>query len=491
MVAGTGGKMSASLKRSSGEFEQLRLQVAELLAEVVALRAENATLKAENATLKAENAELRFRLGMDSTNSSKPSSTDSPFKRPPPTPPTGNKPGGQRGHPGSFRRLAKEPNEVVAARPCACARCGFSLGASDMLDAPAVHEVVDIEVKHHIRHVQMWAAKCPKCKKVTRAKAPVGTPTGNFGPNLEAAIGFLTMQGTSRGDLKKLLDAMFGIDMSTGAIDTVCTRVARSVADAVEQVAEHISNAAVAHADETGWHVRGKLGWMWAALVSGAELFRFDPRRNRDALVALVRDFDGILHSDRWKPYERFTAEMRQLCHSHLRRDIQAIIDRGGPNAEIGKRLLELSNEMFSIWHAFGDKKIDATALEEQMTPIQQKWRAESTALVASGTKGQALGKSMLALWPALWNFLHYEEVVPTNNEQEQAVRKCVKIRKNTFGSTSDEGADRTASLLTVLGTARRQGIGLMPWLTDALDRRNRGLPGALLLPEIALAGTG
>lgn len=488
MVASAGGKVAESLNETSSELADLRRLVAELLAEVAALRAENAALRAENAALKAENADLRARLGLNSTNSSQPPSTDSPFKRPPPKAPTGKKPGGQRGHRGHFRQLSQTPTEVVTVAPCACEHCGTDLAAGDVAGAAYVHEVVDIEVKHHVRQVQMWAAKCPKCKRSTRAKAPAGTPTGNFGPSLEAAIGMLTAQGTSRSDVQKLVDDLFGIQMSTGAIDSVCTRVAESVEDAVEQVAEHVSDAGVAHADETGWHVRGKLGWLWATLTADAELFRFDARRNRDALAVLLRGFGGVLHSDRWGPYKRYAEAMRQLCHAHLRRDMQALIDRGGPIGEIGRRLLALSNTMFSIWHRFEAKAIDSIALQSEMAPVQASWQSEATALAACTGKGRALGKSMLQLWPALWNFLLYEGVVPTNNSMEQAIRKAVKIRKNTFGSTSDDGARRTASLLTVLGTARRQKARLMSFLVDALDRRNRRLPGPLLLAGLAPA---
>lgn len=491
MVAGAGGKLTMSPNESSGELADLRRLVGELLAEVTALRAENAALKAENAALKLENAELRARLGMNSTNSSQPPSVDSPFKRPPPKPPTGKKPGGQRGHPGRFRRLAEAPTEIVVAAPCTCEHCGAGLGADDISGTPYIHEVVDIEIKHGVRHIQMWAGNCSTCGRRTRAKAPIGTPTGNFGPRLEAAIGMLTAQGVSRSDVQKIVDDLFDITMSTGAIDAVCTRVAESVEDAVEQVAEHVSDAGVAHADETGWHVRGKLGWLWGALTADAELFRFDARRNRDALAILVRGFGGVLHSDRWGPYKRFVAEMRQLCHAHLRRDMQALIDRGGLIGEIGKRLLGLSNTMFSIWHRFEAKAIDVDTLQAEMAPVQASWLTEAAALAARAEKGKALGKSMLQLWPALWNFLLYEGVVPTNNSMEQAIRKAVKIRKNTFGSTSDDGARRTASLLTVVGTARRQKARLMHFLIDALDRRNRGLPGPLLLPAPVPAATG
>jgi len=79
---------------------------------IAELEATNAALQAELAAVRAEIADLRARLGLDSSNSSRPPSTDSPFKRPPPQPPTGRKPGGQPGHKGNHR-AALEPTATV------------------------------------------------------------------------------------------------------------------------------------------------------------------------------------------------------------------------------------------------------------------------------------------------------------------------------------------------------------------------------------------
>jgi transposase len=83
----------------------------ELAALVVHQAAVIEQLRAEVAELRAENAELKRRLGMDSTNSSKPPSSDSPFVKPAPKSlrrKSGRKPGGQPGHPGATLALVKD-----------------------------------------------------------------------------------------------------------------------------------------------------------------------------------------------------------------------------------------------------------------------------------------------------------------------------------------------------------------------------------------------
>ena len=119
---------------------------------------------------------LKRRLGMDSTNSSKPPSSDSPFTKPAPKSlrrKSGRKPGGQPGHPGSTLALVDNPNERKRHEPGPCAGCGASLA-----DAPEVgverRQVFDlppmtVQVTEH----QLIARRCG-CGTTTGAAAPQG-----------------------------------------------------------------------------------------------------------------------------------------------------------------------------------------------------------------------------------------------------------------------------------------------------------------------------
>jgi len=436
--------------------------------------------------LRADNAELRARLGQSSSCSSKPPSTDSPFEHPPPSPPTGRKPGGQRGHKGHLRaRLEATRSESVV--PCARAHCGAALPAEAIAVEHQCHQVVDVVVRPEVVDYLLFVGRCPKCRRKTRAELPAGLPRGAFGPGVEATLALLTLHGVSRQDAAELMRVLFGVRISVGSVQRSCERIDDSIAAAVQRIADHVERAAVAHADETGWHVRGKLGWMWMALCNEAELFRFDPRRNTDAMISLLGTFNGVLHSDRWRPYALFSPEVRQVCHAHLRRDIQAIIDRGGADAELGARLLGSSDRMFHVWHRFERGEINSDGLVTDMAPIQAEWKreVESAATGAAARRTRSLCGSMLELWPALWNFVEYNDVVPTNNAAERAVRRPVKIRKNSFGSTSDRGANMIADLLTVMGTARRQGVELLDWFVPNRAAALLGVPGPPLLQPV------
>ena len=96
-------------------------------AELARLRLENAALcatVAEQAALIAQLQqrlqELEARLAKNSRNSSKPPSTDPPFKKPPPRSQrqvSGRQPGGQKDHPGVTRELVDHPEQTVVVPP--------------------------------------------------------------------------------------------------------------------------------------------------------------------------------------------------------------------------------------------------------------------------------------------------------------------------------------------------------------------------------------
>ena len=115
-------------------------------AVIKALQAEIALLRSENAALRGRLAELERCLGLNSSNSGKPPSSDG-LKKPPRVSslrePSGKKSGGQNGHPGETLRRTEPPDATIHHYPEVCAGCGEPLTAAMAMDHVA-RQVFDL-----------------------------------------------------------------------------------------------------------------------------------------------------------------------------------------------------------------------------------------------------------------------------------------------------------------------------------------------------------
>ncbi len=188
--------------------------------------------------------------------------------------------------------------------------------------------------------------------------------------------------------------------------------------------------------------------------------------------------------SDRWSAYRRFPAERRALCWAHLKRDFQALVDRGGEAEAIGRWGLAEIARLFALWHRFRDREFDWKGLRQQLLPIQARlgrllWRGEAN----SDRKAAALCRDLNAWWAALWTFARAQGVEPTNNVAERALRPAVLWRKGSFGSDSEPGSRFAERLLTVVASCRQQGRPLLDFLVATGEAAVRGISPPSLLP--------
>src|SRR5277367_2084104 len=177
-------------------IEALRRELEASRTESASARAECASARAENKQLRAENAELRRRLGLDSSNSSKPPSSDGLKKKPrilgSLRTRSGKPSGGQKGHRGDTLRQVADPDRIVAHTATACSHCSAQLDQSSVIDEEK-RQVFDLperllEVTEHRASIH----RCPCCRRQTRAAFPEGvvSPT-QYGARFKAAAVYL------------------------------------------------------------------------------------------------------------------------------------------------------------------------------------------------------------------------------------------------------------------------------------------------------------
>jgi transposase len=448
-----------------------------LVEELATLRLENAALRAENASLQEHVRELEARLGQNSSNSSRAPSTDPPQAPPRPKPrPSGRNRGGQPGHRGAFRALlpVEQVDEIVAVMPERCRHCGQPFPETIACGRGRAwrHQVLELlPLAVQVTEYQMAICRCPNCGKPTRASLPPGVPRRPFGARLTAVVALLSGRyRLSRREVRQLLGDLWAGQVSLGAVVRQEQAQSAALAPLVEAAQATVQQAAVVNIDETGWRQEQRRAWLWTVVTAALTVFRID-RRGGGAVVdgLLGAGYAGVVGSDRWSAYNRFPAERRALCWAHLKRDFQALVDRGGEAEPIGRWGLAEIERLFALWHRFRAGDFDRQELRRRLIPLQARMgRLLQRGQESLDRKAAGLCRELLKWWPALWTFARVEGVEPTNNGAERALRPAVLWRKGSFGSDSGAGSRVAERLLTVVASCRQQGRLLLAFLVAA-----------------------
>lgn len=269
---------------------------------------------------------------------------------------------------------------------------------------------------------------------------------------------------------------------SLGSIQAQVEETSRALLPAYQEVRHAVRESTAAAVDETGWRLRRQRRWVWTAVTRGATLFRLGRRGSPDARRLLGRGYRGIIGSDRWGAYRQYPPEQRQLCWAHLRRDFQAISEREGEVARLGRWGVAECGRLFALWARLRAGEITRAQMARLLVPVRWRWKRLLKQGARLKGKAGALCRDLERLWPALWTWVHRIDVEPTNNAAERALRKPVLWRKGSFGSGSGRGLRFVERILTVGETCRQQKIPMLDYLTRALEAHRAGSPAPLLL---------
>jgi transposase len=233
---------------------------------------------------------LEDQASKDSQNSSKPPSGDGFKKRfQSLRTQSGRKSGGQTGHPGSPLEWVDEPDEIEQQVIETCQGCGASLVEMPIVEwqCAQVHDLVPIEMR--VKEHQVAVKQCACCGQRNQAAFPVGVSNRvQYGSGLRSLMVYLMdYQLLPSARVQELLSEVLGCFLSKGTLYQTRQACFELLGAVETSICETLQQAEVAHFDETGLRVNGKLMWLHVASTQALTDYFIHPKRGSEAMEAM------------------------------------------------------------------------------------------------------------------------------------------------------------------------------------------------------------
>jgi len=365
-------------------------ELAARLAEAYRLIAE---LTAQAGRLSARVEDLERQARRDSSTSSRPPSSDSPYNK------KGadrslrdrgkRRPGKQPGEPGTTMNLVDDPDERFEFPPAACCGCGAGLAGAPVL-AQRRHQVTDIAPAPAPRVTEYvaQAKECSGCGTVTEGELPAHVRArASFGPETCAQAANLTAGHhipVYRSTL--LLCQLAGIAVSTGWMAGIRGRAASLVEASgfMDRVRELLKTAPAVHADETPARAAGGTRYVHLACTRYLTCLHTGDR-SADAIDAggVLPGYQGVIVRDGYAGYGHLTDALHAWCGVHLLRDLKGLYDFEPSQQQWASQMAGLlieARDAASAARQAGQSALDAVVLED----LVARYRALAAAGLAA-----------------------------------------------------------------------------------------------------------
>jgi transposase len=487
---------SAAIVELQAENASLRNENAALHARVGELAAADGAKAAEIARLEARLGELERHLGQNSGNSGKPSSRDPVVERERQAElrrqkaAKGASPkrarGKQRGSKGTTLQMSANPDEVIDYRPERCGRCGAGLQASADKGYHA-RQVVDVpEVKPTTTEHRAHTYGCT-CGHDTTAPFPsdVRAPV-SYGPRARAIVAYLlARQHIPNRRVAEAMADLFGLDVSTGAIDSIYAEAGRRLKGFIAALVVLLKSLPVLHADETTDRIGTKNCWMHVVSTRLYTLIHASTTRGSEAIeqAGVLKGYKGVIVHDRLALYWKLKHAKHGLCGAHLLRDladVAVVATQSAWAAGLAGLLVEINAACDDArrrgWKHLGlsatrsftkrYKDLVAEGLAANPEPLHRKRNPVERRSFNLATAFATHRSSIL-------RYMNDLQVGFTNNQAERDLRPAKIHRKVSGCFRSKAGAERFAHLRSYLSTTRKNDVSAI----DALTRLFAGDP--------------
>ncbi len=419
----------------------LKKEVKLLREELREVKEENKHLKEKVEAILQEFEEFKEAL----KEKSKPSFVKEDVKKEP------KKSGQKEGHVGYSRHVPERIDEVKEHKLNSCPICGEPVSDTQEIRERVVEDIEQPKTKNtkHLIH----RCYCKKCDKIVEPEIEDALPNARFGLRLMILI--LILKLDSRIPSKKiisLLGSVFGIKISDGEIYGILKQLSEAFGDYYEELVIKIKEALVKNIDETSWRINGKNHWLWIFINKEVALYIVRKQRSSKVPIEILGNQEGkTIIEDRFSAYNelaRVSGCKQQICWAHLLRNSKDLAEHYPEAKYIHKRMKYIYRNATKLNHKASEQEKEKLLHWIDLIALRNYRSTEVYKFVKSVYRYHREN---------LFRFVDNPEIESTNNRAEQGLRHGVVIRKISGGSRSENGAEITGRLLSVLQTIKMQ----------------------------------
>jgi transposase len=308
-----------------------------------------------------------------------------------------------------------------------------------------------------------------------------------YGPGVRALVCYLCVHQHLPVDrAAQLLADVLGAPLATGTLAAVLAEGAAGLDGFLATVRDQLAAAPVAHFDETGARVAGRLHWVHSASTSLLTLLSVHAKRGKVAMdqAGVLPRFAGVAVHDGWAPYWRYEDVRHALCGAHLLRELELITEEPGQGWAAGMAELLVDVKLACDRARAADfQRVDDDArarLHTRYERLLADGQAANPSLPVSGRRPGRPRRSPAARLLARLD-THRDEVlrslddcrVPFDNNQAERDLRMVKLQQKISGCwRTPAGAEAFLALRSYLATARKQGRNPLAVLGQLFDGR-------------------
>jgi transposase len=384
------------------------------------------------------------------------------------------RPGQKFGHVGMTRPVPDHIDEIFEQTLCECPQCHHPLNESVEVLEQIQEDIVPAHV--HVRKYRRHRYYCSCCQKmVTAPYHPQQVPRGYLGANVLIQAAILKYHHCLPYEkIADLLKDMAGLTVSPGGLSQALARVSDWLGVEKKVLLTAIRGSPQVHADETGWRLDGKKGWVWAFVNERLAYYEVNRSRGRRVVRNVLTDsFKGVLITDFYGVYFNLPYK-KQKCLVHLLREFHDCAKRDiSEEYQLNyKKIKRLINDALRL----RDRREKLSKMVYLRRVVDIKQRLFDFMMSPYENKNlQRLSKRFNKFWLDMFTFLQDPAVAWNNNLAERMIRPNVIYRNRSFGNRSDRGAKAHGTLMSLIQTMRLQKKNAGEFLRTAFLTHRQG----------------